>query len=103
LETPRIIGFDLAVLVSGVEGRGAHPLFHVHDGPREADMDVSIYWSVFALLRALEESYGSRVPAFQYIITTTEAPPEGLRQAPWLIEPPLDATEPGGKLLEENF
>lgn len=103
LETLKIISFDLAALVSGIEGRGLHPLFHIHDGPREADMDASIYQNIFHLIRSLEEAYGQRVPAFQYIITTTEPPPEELLRAPWLIEPPLDASEPNGKLLCQNF
>lgn len=103
LETLKIICFDLAALVSGVEGRGWHPLFHLHDGPREADMDASLYRNIFHLIRSLEQAYGEKPPAFQYIITTTEAPPEELLQAPWLLVPTLDASEPGGKLLGENF
>ena len=103
LETLKIICFDLAALVSGVEGRGWHPLFHLHDGPREADMDASLYRNIFLVIRSLEDAYGRRVPAFQYIITTTEPPLEELQRAPWLIEPPLDASQPGGKLLGANF
>ncbi len=103
LETLKIICFDLAALVSGIEGRGLHPLFHIHDGPREADLDASIYQNIFHLIRSLEEAYGQRTPAFQYIVTTTEQPPEELLRAPWLLDPTLDASVPGGKLLGENF
>ncbi|ATC64805.1 hypothetical protein CMV30_12975 [Nibricoccus aquaticus] len=103
LETLKIICFDLAALVSGVEGRGAHPLFHLHDGPREADMDASIYRNIFSTIHALEEAFGQRAPAFQYIVTTTEPPPDSLLRSPWLIDPILDASAPNGKLLGENF
>jgi uncharacterized protein YydD (DUF2326 family) len=104
LETLKIICFDLAALVSGVEGRGLHPRFLLHDGPREADMDASIYRNIFTVAHALEAACGGKdAAAFQYIITTTEPPPLELGEAPWLIEPPLDASLPGGKLLGQNF
>ena len=38
-------------------------------------------------------------PAFQYIVTTTESPPETLSQKPWLLDPILDASSEGGRLL----
>lgn len=103
LETLKILCFDLAALVHGVEGRGRHPLFLVHDGPREADLDAGLYRNLFTAARALEAAFGDREPPFQYIITTTEPPPDELLRAPWLLEPPLDASVPNGKLLGENF
>jgi hypothetical protein len=103
LETLKIICFDLAALVSGVEGRGQHPRFLVHDGPREADLDASIYHNIFKTARTLEESFGERALSFQYIITTTEPPPEEFQGQPWLLDPVLHASEPRGKLLGENF
>lgn len=103
LETLKIICFDLAAVVSAVEGRGQHPRFLLHDGPREADMDVSIYHNIFRMARALEQSFSEHPFSFQYVITTTESPPEDFQQAPWLLQPVLDASEPGGKLLGENF
>lgn len=103
LETLKIICFDLAALVSGIEGRGWHPLFLIHDGPREADMDASFYHNIFYLIRSLEEAYGQRASAFQYIITTTEDPPDELQCAPWMLDPILDASVPNGKLLGEDF
>lgn len=103
LETLKIICFDVAALVSGVEGRGHHPRFLLHDGPREADMDVSIYHNIFRIARLLEQSFGKGAFSFQYIITTTEPPPEEFQKEPWLLDPLLDASEPDGKLLRENF
>jgi hypothetical protein len=103
LETLKIICFDLAALVSGVEGRGKHPRFLLHDGPREADMDASIYRNIFTLAHALEMAAGEGPVAFQYIVTTTEPPPDQLARTPWLLDPLLDASSRGGKLLAENF
>jgi len=103
LETLKIICFDLAALVSGVEGRGLHPRFLLHDGPREADMDASIYRNIFTFARSLEAACGEKSIAFQYIVTTTEPPPDELACTPWLLDPILDATSSGGKLLGENF
>ena len=34
IETLKILTFDLAALISSVEGRGFHPRFLIHDGPR---------------------------------------------------------------------
>jgi hypothetical protein len=101
LETLKIICFDLAALVSGVEGRGFHPRFLLHDGPREADMDASIYRNIFTVVYELEKACDSA--PFQYIITTTEPPPDELDRAPWLLDPVLDASSPTGKLLGSNF
>jgi hypothetical protein len=35
IETLKILAFDLAALVSSVEGRGFHPRLLIHDGPRD--------------------------------------------------------------------
>lgn len=103
LETLKIICFDLAALISGIEGRGAHPRFLIHDGPREADMDAELYQRLFLLAAELEESFDEAPKTFQYIVTTTEPPPHDMRTAPWLIEPILDASTATGKLLGEDF
>ncbi len=103
LETLKILCFDLAALIYGVEGRGRHPLFLIHDGPREADLDAGLYRNLFTAARALETTFGDREPTFQYIVTTTEPPPVELQTAPWLLDPVLDASSPDEKLLGENF
>jgi hypothetical protein len=103
LETLKIICLDLAALISGVEGRGQHPRFLIHDGPREADMDAMLYEQLFRLVQQLEDSFGKRPIAFQYIITTTEPPPRELQNTPWLLTPPLDGTHTSGMLLGKRF
>lgn len=94
------IAFDLAALTFGMEGRGFHPRLLIHDGPREADMSPGLYRKVFLLVRLLEDcAEQGNEPAFQYIITTTEAPPEDLQCKPWLLEPILDAADPKKRFL----
>jgi DNA repair exonuclease SbcCD ATPase subunit len=98
-ETIKILAFDIACMLLSVEGHGGHPRFLVHDSPREADMSRDIYHRFFLYMKELEGRYtGGLSPSFQYIITTTEQPPEGLSSAPWLVAA-LDASTPKGRLL----
>lgn len=104
IETVKILAFDLAALISSVEGRGLHPRFLLHDGPREADMAADLYQKLFLLAREVELAFGAdRAPNFQYIITTTEPPPEDLQKDPWLVSPVLDASVKTGRLLGEDL
>ncbi|MCK6530784.1 DUF2326 domain-containing protein [Myxococcota bacterium] len=82
-DTVKLLAFDLAAVTESVEGRGFHPRFLLHDGPREADMDPDIYERLFLYVRRLEECFKGE-PSFQYIITTTTPPPANLRITPWL-------------------
>ncbi len=85
IATLKVLAFDLAALMASIEGYGAFPRFLVHDGPREADMAPDVYERIFLLAEELEKCFEGE-PAFQYIITTTTAPPEKFveRDAPWL-------------------
>ncbi len=103
LETLKIICFDLAALISGIESKGGHPRFLLHDGPREADMDAELYQRLFLLAVQIQELYPEGNAGFQYIITTTEPPPIALQKSPWLMTPVLDASHASGKLLGEHF
>ncbi len=76
------LGFDIAALRFAAFGHGHHPRFLVHDSPREADMDAHLYRRLFHCAELLEPENGDA--DFQYIITSTEAPPAGLRKEPWL-------------------
>lgn len=82
IESLKVLTFDLACLCLSVEGMTRVPAFLVHDSPREADLGLSIYDELFRLIRELEEL--TEKPAFQYIVTTTTAPPDDLRHDPWL-------------------
>jgi len=104
IETLKFLSFDFAAMISSVEGRGLHPRLLIHDGPREADMAADLYQKMFLLVRELELAFGAGRPrSFQYIITTTEPPPEELQNAPWRIEPILDASTKEGRLLREDL
>lgn len=101
-ETVKIIAFDLAAMLLSAEGFGHHPRFLIHDSPREADMANDIYQRFFLYMAKLEESYGDHTPNFQYIVTTTEPPPEAFQKKPWLIAK-LDASKAEGRLLRVNL
>lgn len=97
METAKIWAFDLATLLLGVEGKCLHPRFLLHDSPREADLSIDVYHRFFLLLkRATEACEDSQ--NFQYIVTTTEKPPEELQKKPWLCLH-LDASRKEGRLL----
>jgi hypothetical protein len=72
------LAFDLADMLLSAEGFGHHPRFIIHDSPREADMANDIYQRFFMYMETLERAYGDRTPNFQYIVTTTEPPPQTL-------------------------
>lgn len=103
LETLKIICFDLAALIQGVERGGGHPRFLLHDGPREADMDAELYQRLFLLVVEMERAFEQRPLSFQYIVTTTEPPPPEVQTDPWLLAPTLSAVTPQGKFLGEDF
>ncbi|CAK0781324.1 conserved hypothetical protein [Gammaproteobacteria bacterium] len=87
IDSLKVIAFDLAALCMGMEGKTRLPPFLIHDSPREADLGIGIYHRLFHLAVDLERSSG-RQPLFQYIITTTTAPPETFKnkEQPWLRE-----------------
>ena len=82
IESLKIIAFDLAVMCMSMEGGTHLPAFLVHDSPREADLGLSVYHRLFAMVATLEDPVQS---VFQYIVTTTTQPPPQFQQKPWLI------------------
>jgi hypothetical protein len=103
IETLKILIFDLAALISSVEGRGFHPRFLIHDGPREADMAADLYQKIFLLAHELELASATSTPSFQYIVTTTEPPPVDLQDSKSRLDPILDASTKGGRLFKEDL
>jgi len=73
LDSLKIVAFDLAAMHLAVEDKADLPAFLIHDSPREADLDATLYTRLFELIHVWET--GSSTPCFQYIITTTTAPP----------------------------
>jgi hypothetical protein len=76
------VAFDLAALCLSIEGVTRIPSFLLHDSPREADLGGSIYGRLFDIVEELENIGAS--PLFQYILTTTTAPPLKFRGSPYL-------------------
>lgn len=82
IESLKVLAFDLAALCLSMEGETQIPAFLVHDSPREADLGKSIYNRLFHLIADLETK--SDQPTFQYIVTTTTAPPDAFLEEPWI-------------------
>lgn len=99
LKLAKFLAFDLSSLALGVVGGGHHPRFLLHDSPREADLTRAIYHELFHSAVALEDAAQPDEPPFQYIITTTEPPPEDINREPWLLDPVLNALNASGRLL----
>lgn len=78
----KVAAFDLAAMLASASGRGSLPRLVVHDSPREADLGIDIYQNLFAMVRGLELG---EVSPFQYIVTTTTAPPDDLQRDPWIV------------------
>lgn len=93
--------FDLTVLVMAIQGKSKHPKFLLHDGPRVADISPAIYHRYFEFAEDLERRAKGR-PNFQYIITTTEPPPERFKTEPYL-RLKLDASRPEDRFLKCNL
>ena len=82
IESLKVIAFDLSAMCLSIEGATRIPSFLLHDSPREADLGLSIYGRLFDIAEELERVGGT--PLFQYILTTTTAPPTEFREPPYL-------------------
>lgn len=81
-----LLGDIVCLLDSAVSEASNHPGFLVHDCPREADMSELLYREFFlAAAEAAEQFGGDGAVPFQFIVTTTSAPPEKLGGAPHVV------------------
>lgn len=94
LVTLRLLIFDLACLAGSAGPFPLHPGFLLHDSPREADLSAVIYRRIFSFIAGEREN-----EAVQYIIATTESPPEDRQSEPWLTCE-LSSAEPGQRFLK---
>lgn len=94
LVTLRLLIFDLACLAGSAGPFPLHPGFLLHDSPREADLSAVIYRRIFNFIAGKQEN-----EAVQYIIATTESPPDDRQSKPWLACE-LSSAEPGQRLLK---
>ena len=81
-------------------GKSHHPRLLIHDSPRVADMSPVPYSAIFDLVAAAEGD-GQGAVNFQYIITTTESPPEDLHDKHLVLT--LDASREDGLLFRRDF
>ena len=95
-----VLAFDLAAMLWSASGKGLHPRFLIHDSPRVADMSPVPYSAIFDLIAAAEKDCEGALN-FQYIITTTEAPPEDIREGRLILT--LDASDPKGLLFKREY
>lgn len=96
IESLKVLAFDLAAMCVSIEGATRVPSFLLHDSPREADLGLSIYGRLFDIVQELERVGGK--PLFQYIVTTTTAPPTEFRERPYL-QLKLHGDPPAQRLL----
>ena len=104
VETLSVLLADVACLIyNTVHDKARLPGFLMHDSPREADLGIRIYRSFIQFAASLQEHFGGpdKCP-FQYLITTTTAPPEELRTAKH-VKLPLNASCPDGFLFRRNI
>ena len=101
LTTLKILVFDLAALLASARQSSQHPGFLLHDSPREADLTAAIYRRIFDIPKA--EELNIKEAPVQYIITTTEPPPENLNRIPWLVHPAFSSSEKERRFLRENI
>ena len=81
VETLSVLLADVACMIyNSVSGATRLPGLLLHDSPREADLGLRLYRSFIRFVASLQKHFGSvKSCPFQYILTTTTAPPEELR------------------------
>lgn len=81
-----LLGDIVCLLDSAVSEASYHPGFLVHDCPREADMSARLYRDFFLAITESADMLGKDgVVPFQFIVTTTSAPPDELGGAPHVV------------------
>lgn len=100
IESFKIIAFDLAAMIVSANGKADIPSFLIHDSPREADLDASIYSNLFDFMLRLDQM--ELPPSFQYIITTTTEPAR-ITQSSQAIRLKLSSTPPDDRLFTMDF
>jgi hypothetical protein len=70
-----VLTFDVAALLRSIEANISHPGLLIHDTPRQDDLSDGDYRPLFEFFDALERAWPGE-PGFQYILTTSSAPPD---------------------------
>lgn len=74
----RVLAYDFACLVASLTGMGNLPRFWIHDIPRAADTEDTLYHRIMHIAATLESQFEEPEPAYQPIWTTTTQPPNDL-------------------------
>ena len=98
----RVLGFDLACLKASICGIGHLPRIWMHDSPRAADTEDTLYHRLMQIVADLEAQFGEVPPTFQHIWTTTSTPPDKLNKEPFVCLR-LHARNDDGRLLRLSF
>lgn len=104
VETLSVLLADVASLIfTTVSEKSRFPGFLLHDSPREADLGARIYRSFIRFIASLQGYFGGPDSCpFQYILTTTTAPPKEL-QTDKTVKLQLSAAVADGLLLHQSL
>jgi hypothetical protein len=81
-----LLGDIICLLDAATSTVSNHPGFLIHDCPREADMSGRLYRDFLMMaLEAGQQLAGNEKIPFQYIVTTTSAPPVELREPKYVV------------------
>lgn len=81
-----LLGDVVCLVDSATSEESLHPGFLVHDCPREADMSEVLYREFFmAAVEAAEQLASTAGTPFQFIVTTTSAPPLELQNDRYVV------------------
>lgn len=98
----RVIAFELSCMLASMCGVGAHPRLLMHDGPREGEMEAELVRILFRTVSWLESISPESEAAFQYIMTTADAPEEFSKDHPAVVHT-LHGRSIDGLLLKKRF
>jgi len=98
-----VISFDLACVMASIAGIGNHPRFLIHDSPREGEMEMPLFKRIFDVACYLESCFQGTTPSFQYIVTTTKAPPSYCAEHEPHTRLVLHGRSDEGRLLRQTF
>lgn len=90
----KALAYDLTILISSFHKLGFHPGWLLHDSPRESDLEPTLYKYFLMFSHQLEDYFSN---SFQHIVTTTEDPPDELKD-PQYVREKLDSSEKSGFL-----
>ncbi len=104
METLAVLLGDLSCLIYNSLSDKSHlPGIMIHDSPREADLGLRLYHSFIRFVAGLDQSFTEKIGCpFQYILTTTTAPPETVKKSD-AVRLQLDAAKQEGLLFRTDL